>query len=126
MSFQKQFGRLVDEPYKERFVRSLLYQRLPARLMQQRSRRDVFLWLPLLAVKPHWRRGAQEIGSCVAWGAELVATMLMAMQHVAGESSWTEEAATEPIYGGCRVEALGERSGGYTDGAAGSWAAEWL
>jgi hypothetical protein len=44
----------------------------------------------------------------------------MAMQHIAAESGWVEEAATEVIYGGCRVEALGRRLGGYEDGAAGS------
>jgi hypothetical protein len=127
--FIPHFGYVPDPAHTERYVESLPFPRLAddlPHLIRQRTPRDVFLWLPLLKVKPSWQRGAQGIGDCVAWGAELAATFLMAMQHVAGESGWVEEAATEAIYGGCRVEALGKRLGGYEDGAAGSWAAEWL
>lgn len=127
--FVPHFGYTPDAAHTEQYVRSLPYPRLARdlpHLLRQRTKRDVFLWRPLLAVKSSWQRGAQGIGDCVSWGAELVATLLMAMQHVARESQWIEEAATEAIYGGCRVEALGQRFGGYDDGAAGSWAAEWL
>lgn len=90
------------------------------------EKRDTFLWLPLLEVKPNWRRGAQGIGDCVSWGAELCATMLMAIQHVHGGDRFTSEAATEAIYGGCRVEARNKKTGGWSDGAFGSAAAKWL
>lgn len=64
--------------------------------------------------------------NCVSWGAELAVTMLMAIQHKAGTSTFIEEAATEAIYGGGRVEANGGRLGGWSDGSWGSAAASWL
>jgi hypothetical protein len=88
--------------------------------------REVELWRALRQCKPSWRRGAQAIGSCVAWGMEGAATILLAMQSVKGTSRWIEEAATEPIYGGCRVEALGKQNGGWSDGAFGAGAAKWV
>ena len=90
------------------------------------ERRDVELWHPLLKCKPSWKRGSQGLGSCVAWGAELAATMLLGIQHAKGVSQWIEEASTEAIYGGCRVEAQGGKLGGWQDGSWGSAAAEWL
>jgi hypothetical protein len=93
----------------------------------QRAQRDVFLWLSLLRVIPNWVRMQQGIGDCVACGSELACTTLMCMQHIAGEMSFEAEAASETIYGGCRVEVNRGRSPlGNEDGAAGSWAAEWV
>jgi hypothetical protein len=91
-------------------------------LLPPRDQVDTYLWLPLLQCKPAWHRGNQAIGDCVSWGAELCATMLMAVQHALGISTWVEEAATEPIYGG-RAE-LGQ--GSWSDGWWGSGAAQWL
>jgi hypothetical protein len=130
MSFwQPYFGYRPDQSHTQRFVGALPYPRLATalpHLMRQRTKRDVFLWLPLLAVKPSWRRGSQGIGDCVSWGLELACTMLMAMQHVSGQSRWVEEAATEPLYGFMRVEINGgrPRSGKTQDGAAGSHGAQ--
>jgi hypothetical protein len=90
------------------------------------EKKDCFLWLPLLQVKPEWRRGSQGIGDCVSWGEELVCTMLMAIQHALGISKFEGEAATEPIYGGSRVEVEGGRLGGYSDGSWGGAAAKWV
>lgn len=90
------------------------------------AHKDVFLWLALLMVMPHWRRGSQKIGDCVSWGAELAVTCLMAIQAAKGTARWIAEAATEPIYGGCRVEALGKREDRGGDGAFGAAAAKWL
>lgn len=87
---------------------------------------EVYLWQALLSCKPDWERGRQLNGSCVAWGAELAATMLMAIEASQGRYDWIAEAATEPIYGGCRVEADGGRLGGYSDGSYGAAAAKWL
>jgi hypothetical protein len=123
------FGYVPDPAYTDSYVKGLSFPHLAMHLphlMRQRTKRDVYLWEALLAVKPSWQRGAQGIGDCVSWGAELCATILLAQLAVTGQSAWIEEAATEAIYGGCRVEALGERAGGYEDGAAGSWAAQWL
>lgn len=94
--------------------------------LQTSERRDVYLWNALRAVHPSWRRGAQQIGDCVSWGAELACTFLMALQAVKGTSRWITEAATEPIYGGGRVEGAGRRSGGWSDGSFGGAAAKWL
>lgn len=90
------------------------------------DRIDVDLWRPLIEAKPKWKRGSQGIGDCVSWGAELCATILLAIQAKNGQSEWIEEAATEPIYGGARVEANGGKLGGYQDGSWGSAAAKWL
>lgn len=70
--------------------------------------------------------GGFAVENCVSWGAELAATMLMAIDALAGIGDWIEEAATEAIYGGCRVEALGKTRGGRNDGAFGYAAAKWL
>ena len=111
-----------------RYVSSLPIPRLgqAGQIMAPTEKVDIDLWRPLLEVKPTWQRGAQGIGDCVSWGAELVCTMLMAIQHKLGAGQWIEEAATEPIYGGGRVEANGGKLGGYQDGSWGSAAAEWL
>lgn len=90
------------------------------------EQRDVFLWKPLLKCKPTWKRGAQGIGDCVSWGAELCATMLLAIQAELGTSEWVEEAATEPLYGLGRVEIPGRGNGGFSDGAVGAWVADAL
>lgn len=66
------------------------------------------------------------VDNCVAWGAELVVTMLLAIQALKGSTEWITEAATEPIYGGARVEARGRTRGGRSDGAMGFAAAKWL
>lgn len=80
----------------------------------------------LLKVHPQWKRGRQGIGSCVGWGFALGADILMAMQSALQRRKWMGEAATEAVYGGARVEARGVKSGGWSDGANGSYAAKWL
>lgn len=87
---------------------------------------DTLLYQPLLKVHPTWRRNAQGIGDCVSWGYELGCTMLMAIQSVTKGEQFLGEAATEPIYGGSRVEARGGRLGGYSDGSYGAAAVKWV
>ena len=72
--------------------------------------------------KPH----NQQIGDCVSHAAALAIDLLDAVQIVTKHRpyKWVATAATEPLYGGSRVEI-----GGYTgqgDGSTGHWAAEWL
>jgi len=88
---------------------------------------DTHLWLPLVWCNPNYRRGAQGIGDCVSWGAELGVTLLTA-KHCMKRRSRKRfiEAATEPIYGGSRVEAEGRDFGGWGDGSYGGAAATWL
>ena len=49
----------------------------------------------------------------------------MALMHVKGTGRFIAPAATEPAYGGCRVEALGKKRGGLQDGAFGAACAKW-
>lgn len=115
-----------DEERQADFASQVQPLAIVAPRLMRTERKDVHLWLALKQVHPTWRRGAQGIGDCVSWGAELCATMLMALQHVKGQGRFIAEAATEPIYGGCRVEALGKSRGGRSDGAFGASAAKWM
>lgn len=71
---------------------------------------------------------AEGIGvhNCVSFGFGRGCQDLMLIEIAAGEpEEWPgAEVATEPIYGGSRVEVGGGRIGG--DGSVGAWAAEWV
>lgn len=91
------------------------------------EQRDAFLWLPLIEQLPNWVRGNQGIGDCVSWGWELACTMFLFGLRKLGQADCPlVTGATEPIYGGSRVEARGGRLGGYSDGSYGAAAARWL
>lgn len=92
------------------------------------DKKPVVLFDALLPLEPDWNRGAQGIGDCVSWGFELAATLCVATDVMwAGASwAWKGEYATEPIYGGSRVEARGRSRGGWSDGSYGGAAAKWL
>ena len=92
------------------------------------SEGTVLLYEPLLSLSPGWKRGSQGIGDCVSWGYELGCTTLAAIDIVLRREpeAWKGPFATEPIYGGSRVEAQGRRRGGYTDGSYGGAAAKWV
>lgn len=91
------------------------------------TKQDTHLWAYILKCNPSWRRGAQGIGDCVSWGLELAATTNWAKECVKRRQlSRFREVATEPIYGGARVEARGGRVGGWQDGAYGAAAADWV
>lgn len=123
--YAPQFGYVPNPPATERYVGGLRFQSLtndlPVLRLQARQK-DTYLWLPLMACKPDWKRGAQAIGDCVSWGAELACTMLLAMQAVLGETEWQAEVATEAIYG-LRCE-LDKQFCNLQDGWWGSGAAE--
>lgn len=95
---------------------------------QNRDGNPVILFDALKAIHPTWRRGAQGIGDCVAWGFELACTIVTAVDiyHKKKPWMWKGEYATEPIYGGSRVEARGRSQGGWSDGSYGGAAAKWL
>lgn len=82
----------------------------------------------LLALVPHWKRGAQGIGDCVSWGWELGCSTAIAVDIIHRQEPWEWPGivATEPIYGGSRVEARGGRPAGYSDGSYGAAAAKWV
>lgn len=88
-------------------------------------------WRVLAAV---WREkmgsdfvvGQQKIGDCVSWGWAHGIMVTSAIDYQRGESSEWLPVATESIYGGSRVEARGQRLGGYSDGSYGGAAAKWV
>ena len=88
----------------------------------------VLLYKPLLELMPSWRRGNQGIGDCVSWGWELLCTILSAVQirMLKRPELWRGPFATEPIYGGSRVEVEGGRQAGYQDGSYGGAAAKFV
>lgn len=88
----------------------------------------VILFDALKVVHPNWKRGAQGIGDCVSWGYELACTLATAVDIIYHKNPllWRGEYATEPIYGGSRVEARGRSSGGWSDGSYGAAAAKWI
>lgn len=88
------------------------------------------LWLAEEQIKggpqPSWDQG--QAGTCVSFGWGRGSNDLMCVQVRTGE---TEEypgadVATEPIYGGSRVEAGGGRIPPGEDGSVGAWAAEFV
>lgn len=90
--------------------------------------RDVFLWnfeeKVTGKVQPSWNQ--RSVGSCVAFGNGRAANDLLLVQSYTNKSSWPgANIATEPIYGGSRVE-VGGGVLGNSDGSLGSWAAKWL
>lgn len=73
---------------------------------------------------PVWNQG---IGDCVSFGWALALSTLVATQVARGQSSgYPADVATEPIYGGSRVEVGGRRLGPSEDGSIGAWAARWV
>lgn len=89
--------------------------------------KDVVLYKTLarLAGKDYFLK-AQGIGDCVSWGWAHGADALLATMFDLGLTGEWYEAATEPIYGGSRVEASGRERGGYSDGSYGGVAAKWV
>jgi len=73
-----------------------------------------------------WRVGQQKIGDCVSWGWAHGADIHLAVMWKLGQSAEWQEAATESIYGGSRVESRGATRGGYSDGSYGGAAARWV
>ncbi len=122
------FGRIPDRHYQEFFQAQMAVKHVPDRMVRQLKRgTEVRLWEAKDRVDPSWKREAQGIGDCVSWGAELACTCLLWNMAAKGEITWPGRAATEAIYGGCRVEVHGGPQMDYnSDGAAGSWAADWV
>lgn len=88
----------------------------------------VILFDALRALHGTWKRGKQGIGDCVSWGYELAATLVHAVDIFVRKEPWVwgGEFATEPIYGGSRVEARGVSRGGWSDGSYGAAAAKFV
>lgn len=87
--------------------------------------RDVFLGNALLAVNPGWKRGSQQIGSCVGWGWALSVDVLAACDVVLRNEpeSYGGDTLAASIYGFSRVEVRGGPNYG-GDGSYGGAAAK--
>jgi len=102
------------------------------RMMRQEAWADdkkppVILFDHLKHLEPTWVRGNQGLGSCVGWGWELGTTLSVAsdIRLKLRPWHWQGAYATEPFYGGARVEARGIKQAGYRDGAVGAYAAKF-
>lgn len=87
--------------------------------------RDVFLGHALLAVNPGWKRGSQQIGSCVGWGWALSVDVLAACDVVLRKEpeAYGGDVLAASIYGFSRVEVRGGPNLG-GDGSYGGAAAK--
>jgi hypothetical protein len=89
--------------------------------------RPVFFWEAekkvLGKVLSSWDQ--KDVGSCVSfgWGRGVQDLLLIQIANGGAEEWPGFEVATEPIYGGSRVEVGGGRISG--DGSVGAWAAKW-
>ena len=92
------------------------------------NQEPVLLTDALLKLNPSWRRGAQKIGDCVAWGWALCLDLAVAVDIWVDKEPWQWRGhfATENLYGGSRVEARGKRVGGWSDGSYGGATAKWI
>lgn len=91
------------------------------------DRPPIILFDFLKDLEPGWSRGNQGLGDCVSWGWELGTTLSVAVDIRQRKRPWIWNGpyATEPFYGGARVEARGIKRGGYSDGAVGAYAARF-
>lgn len=87
--------------------------------------RDVFLGSYLVAVEPKWKRGAQQIGSCVGWAWALSTDVLSACDvcYRNEPESYGGRTLEAGVYGFSRVEVQGKRNLG-GDGSYGGAAAK--
>jgi hypothetical protein len=69
-------------------------------------------------------RNQGNIGTCVSFGTARAIEYTMCAEIAAGEPEHFRTIATEPIYGGSRVE-IGKGRLGRGDGSVGAWAAQW-
>lgn len=89
--------------------------------------KPVLLWLAEDKVRgrrmPTWDQ--KSVGSCVSFGNGRAANDLIMQIASGGEiEAPAADVATEPIYGGSRVQVGGGKIRG--DGSVGAWAAKWL
>ena len=126
--FQPLYGYEANPVATRAFVSTLAYPTLasagPALALD--TNKDVFLGSALLKCQPDWKRGAQQIGSCVGWGWSLAVDVLAACDVVCrGEpESYGGETIPAATYGCSRVEARGNKVNNGGDGSSGGAAAK--
>ncbi len=99
--------------------------------IQNDDGKTVFMWdaeqKVLGQILPSWDQ--KSVGTCVAFGwgrgvQDLMLTQIVSAPPGAVEQWPGYQVATEPIYGGSRVEIGGGKIRG--DGSVGAWAAQWV
>jgi hypothetical protein len=128
-SYTKHFGRIEDKRETEKLVSQLmrpLFGLAANHLQDVGKGKDVFLWKAEEAVLGHWLPPhAQTIGDCVSHGfGGALDTLRCVRIAYQGMNESFIETATEPLYGGSRVEIGGGRING--DGSIGAWALEFI
>jgi hypothetical protein len=73
---------------------------------------------------PRDQGGYDCVGCAAALGVDILAATQVVSQQLDYPERWTTHAASEPIYGGSRVEIGGTRR--QSIGSTGHWAAQWL
>lgn len=118
---------VLDDRNTPVFRMSADQERMMRSSFEDQAKPPVILFDSLQALQADWKRGAQGIGDCVSWGWELGTTLSVAVdiKHKLRPWFWKGPYATEPFYGGARVEARGIKRGGYSDGAVGAYAAKF-
>lgn len=129
------FGYTPDRDGTQRFLRTLdkptLLQAAPGLFGAPADNQPVLLYRAL--DRAHVARYGrpyvcvkQGIGDCVSQGWAHGASVHLAVLYAQGLTSEWQLVASEPIYGGARVEASGRSSGGWGDGSYGGAAAKWV
>ena len=130
-----EFGFIPDPQATKEFLRELdrpYFADAGREIVAKARRVDTFLWRQADTVhrqvyaKPYgaWRQG---IGDCVSFGYALGSYIAQCVDYTQGEIPEPPLlVATEPLYGGARVEQRGITFAGYSDGASGSGAARWI
>lgn len=120
----------IDDPHAVAAIAELQpfasFGDTPAGVDESALPAQVFLWdaarKVLGSVLPPRNQG--QIGTCVSFGTARAVEYTMLSEIAAGEPETFRTIATEPIYGGSRVE-IGKGRLGRGDGSVGAWAAEW-
>lgn len=132
--FVPQFGYKPNPPETRAFVGSLPRQTyfewkaaaVPEVGGDSPKKEPVLLYRALYAASPGWGVGRQGIGDCVSWGWAHGVDIVSAVDFKLGKNGVWKPVATEPIYGGSRVQARGGQPAGYSDGSYGGAAAKWV
>lgn len=133
---QSRYGYTPDAVATQRFLSELdrpMFSDAGRECVAKSKKRDTFLYRSAQAVHrklygKEWVVVRQTIGDCVSHGWAHGAWISACVAYELGELSEPPPlVASEPIYGGSRVEARGKTGGGgYRDGSYGGAAAKWL
>ena len=132
---EEQIGFIADPESTKRFLEELnqpYFSDAGKDIVKNATNKDTFLYrnaetCHLQVYGKGFAPFKQGIGDCVSMGWALGSWIGTCVDYTEGELPEPPKVvATEPIYGGARVEQKGIKSGGYRDGATGSGAARWV